>query len=144
MALWRSGYAAVCKTAYTGSIPVGASIIILYINTARYFIFCTLKKLSLIFQRPYLPIIPHHNHFVNNDNGIQRAPLSFVRGGLYHYSDGNLAYGGLDYRGSYGFYWVPRVNNANYADRLDFGFARLRPQNLIDKGEGLSLRCLAR
>ncbi len=24
-ALWRSGYAAVCKTAYTGSIPVGAS-----------------------------------------------------------------------------------------------------------------------
>ncbi len=22
---WRSGYAAVCKTAYTGSIPVGAS-----------------------------------------------------------------------------------------------------------------------
>ena len=26
VALWRSGYAAVCKTAYTGSIPVGASI----------------------------------------------------------------------------------------------------------------------
>lgn len=25
MALWRSGYAAVCKTVYTGSIPVGAS-----------------------------------------------------------------------------------------------------------------------
>ena len=24
--LWRSGYAAVCKTAYTGSIPVGTSI----------------------------------------------------------------------------------------------------------------------
>ena len=23
--LWRSGYAAVCKTAYTGSIPVGTS-----------------------------------------------------------------------------------------------------------------------
>ena len=26
MALWRSGYAEVCKTLYTGSIPVGASI----------------------------------------------------------------------------------------------------------------------
>ena len=26
MVLWRSGYAAVCKTAYTGSIPVGTSI----------------------------------------------------------------------------------------------------------------------
>lgn len=26
MAPWRSGDAAVCKTAYTGSIPVGASI----------------------------------------------------------------------------------------------------------------------
>ncbi len=25
MAPWRSGYAAVCKTAYTGSNPVGAS-----------------------------------------------------------------------------------------------------------------------
>ncbi len=25
MVLWRSGYAAVCKTAYTGSIPVGTS-----------------------------------------------------------------------------------------------------------------------
>ena len=24
-ALWRSGYAEVCKTLYTGSIPVGAS-----------------------------------------------------------------------------------------------------------------------
>lgn len=26
MAPWRSGYAEVCKTFYTGSIPVGASI----------------------------------------------------------------------------------------------------------------------
>jgi hypothetical protein len=26
MALWRSGYAEVCKTFYTGSIPVSASI----------------------------------------------------------------------------------------------------------------------
>ena len=26
MALWRSGYAEVCKTLYTGSIPVGASM----------------------------------------------------------------------------------------------------------------------
>lgn len=25
MAPWRSGYAGVCKTSYTGSIPVGAS-----------------------------------------------------------------------------------------------------------------------
>ena len=25
MAPWRSGYAEVCKTSYTGSIPVGAS-----------------------------------------------------------------------------------------------------------------------
>ena len=25
LVLWRSGYAAVCKTAYTGSIPVGTS-----------------------------------------------------------------------------------------------------------------------
>ena len=28
MAPWRSGYAEVCKTSYTGSIPVGASRIV--------------------------------------------------------------------------------------------------------------------
>ena len=32
MVLWRSGYAAVCKTAYTGSIPVGTSKTILNMN----------------------------------------------------------------------------------------------------------------
>ena len=39
MALWRSGYAAVCKTVYTGSIPVGASKIRLTI------VFFILEKL---------------------------------------------------------------------------------------------------
>ena len=34
MVLWRSGYAAVCKTAYTGSIPVGTSIF--YVNVRFY------------------------------------------------------------------------------------------------------------
>jgi hypothetical protein len=28
LAPWRSGYAEVCKTFYTGSIPVGASILV--------------------------------------------------------------------------------------------------------------------
>lgn len=32
VAPWRSGYAAVCKTAYTGSNPVGASTDILSID----------------------------------------------------------------------------------------------------------------
>ena len=27
MVLWRSGYAAVCKTAYAGSIPAGTSMV---------------------------------------------------------------------------------------------------------------------
>ena len=31
VALWRSGDAAVCKTAYTGSIPVGASMVLVTI-----------------------------------------------------------------------------------------------------------------
>ena len=35
MALWRSGYAAVCKTAYTGSIPVGASTTFRHRNVPR-------------------------------------------------------------------------------------------------------------
>ena len=74
-----------------------------------------------------------------NDNGIQRAPLSFVRGGYYNYSNGNL-----DYRGSYGYYWEARVYNANYAYSLCFGSTNLNPQSNRNKGYGFSLRCLAR
>lgn len=42
MALWRSGYAAVCKTAYTGSIPVGASIFVS--SQVKEVIACVHKK----------------------------------------------------------------------------------------------------
>lgn len=35
MAPWRSGYAGVCKTSYTGSIPVGASPFVGKIHCGR-------------------------------------------------------------------------------------------------------------
>ena len=74
-----------------------------------------------------------------NDNGIQRAPLSFVRGGDYYCSNGTL-YG----RGSYGYYWEARVGNASNAYLLNFYSTNLGPQNASNKGYGFSLRCLAR
>ena len=75
----------------------------------------------------------------SNDNGIQRAPLSFVRGGYYNYSNGIL-----DLRGSDGFYWETRVNSGAIAYHLDFYSTNLRPQYSSNKGYGFSLRCLAR
>ena len=78
-------------------------------------------------------------NMTTNDNGIQRAPLSFVRGGYYLYSNG-----GLNYRGSNGYYWEARVRSASVAYSLYFGSTFLAPQNHYDMGLGLSLRCLAR
>ena len=40
MVLWRSGYAAVCKTAYTGSIPVGTSIFFVAFHTKNNLKYC--------------------------------------------------------------------------------------------------------
>ena len=74
-----------------------------------------------------------------NDNGIQRAPLSFVRGGYYLYSGGNL-----NYRGSNGYYWESRVGSGTTAYGLGFYSTDLTPQYGNLKGYGFSLRCLAR
>ncbi|MBQ2660353.1 hypothetical protein IJF86_02980, partial [Candidatus Saccharibacteria bacterium] len=69
----------------------------------------------------------------------QRAPLSFVRGGLYNYSNGNLGY-----RGSLGRYWESKVYGAAYAYYLLFRSAYLSPQYYDYKGLGFSARCVAR
>ena len=75
----------------------------------------------------------------SNDYGIQRAPLSFVRGGYYFYSNGNL-----NNRGSYGYYWESKVYGAASAYFLYFYSTYLYPQNGNSKGNGFSARCVAR
>ena len=78
-------------------------------------------------------------NMTSNDNGIQRAPLSFVRGGNYYYSNGSLYN-----RGSNGYYWETRVNSGTLAYFLTFYSTSLRPQYYYNKGYGFPLRCLVR
>ena len=70
---------------------------------------------------------------------MTRAPLSFVRGGRYNYSDGSL-----NDRGSLGYYWETSVYAASLAYRLSFNSTGLLPQYNGNLGYGFSLRCLAR
>ena len=74
-----------------------------------------------------------------NDAGIQAAPLSFLRGGYYYYSNG-----GLNNRGDRGYDWESRVDSDTYAYRLVFQSTSLNPQNSNYKGSGFSLRCIVR
>ena len=88
----------------------------------------------------YQYLLTYTYNMASNDYGIQRAPLSFVRGGLYNYSNGNL-----NYRGSNGYYWESKVYNAANAYGLGFYSAYLNHQNYYYyKGYGFSARCVAR
>ena len=84
-------------------------------------------------------LLTYTYNMASNDYGIQRAPLSFVRGGHYSYSNGNLGN-----RGSNGYYWESKVNNAAGAYDLYFHSAYLHPQYNYTKGNGFSARCVAR
>ena len=74
-----------------------------------------------------------------NDNGIQQAPLSFVRAGGYGYSNGNLSS-----RGSDGGYWESRAYSSTYANLLLFSSTYLGTQLNSYKGHGFSVRCVVR
>ena len=74
-----------------------------------------------------------------NDAGIQAAPLSFLRGGAYLYSSGNLYN-----RGSNGRYWESRVNSDTHGNDSLFLSTTLYPQYTGNKGYGFSLRCIVR
>ena len=87
----------------------------------------------------YQYLLTYTYNMASNDYGIQRAPLSFVRGGHYSYSNGNLGN-----RGSNGYYWESKVNNAAGAYDLYFHSAYLHPQYNYTKGNGFSARCVAR
>ena len=74
-----------------------------------------------------------------NDYGIHSAPLSFIRGGYYYYSNGSLSD-----RGERGSYWESKVADADNAWILWFGPTLLIPQLNGDKGNGYSIRCVVR
>ncbi|MBQ2660142.1 hypothetical protein IJF86_01885, partial [Candidatus Saccharibacteria bacterium] len=84
-------------------------------------------------------LLTYTYNMASNDYGIQRAPLSFVRGGNYSYGNGSLFY-----RGSNGYYWESRVDGAAVAYYLYFYSTYLHPQYNSGKGYGFSARCVAR
>lgn len=51
---WRSGYAGVCKTSYTGSNPVGASN---FVTNYCFFEFLLTSKSSFLAQRRFLKAV---------------------------------------------------------------------------------------
>src|SRR5574344_1421328 len=67
---------------------------------------------------------------------VENAPLNFVRGGVYVYSDGQL----YD-RGTHGYYWSTTGSGSTNSRGLNFYPSNFIPQNYNLKGYGLSVRC---
>ena len=78
-------------------------------------------------------------NMTSNDAGIQSAPLSFLRGGYFYWSSGNL----LD-RGSYGYYWESKIHSVTNARNLYFYSTALGSQDTYAKGRGFSIRCVVK
>ena len=78
-------------------------------------------------------------NMTDNDAGIQSAPLSFLRGGDFGWSSGNLYN-----RCSDGYYWESRVYSSSHGYSLYFYSTSLNPQYYNTKGYGRSLRCIVR
>ena len=72
--------------------------------------------------------------FSNASNTITLSPLSFIESGRYH--DGLVK--------RYGHYWSLYAYAVGNARKLYFYSGYIGNQNSADRGEGLSLRCLAR
>ena len=84
--------------------------------------------------------ISRANYSANLENAdIGLLALSFLRSGLYHYSNG-----ALNDRNSNGRYWSLHGNSGTHVYGLGFGSTYIDPQYGGYRGRGLSLRCLAR
>ena len=77
--------------------------------------------------------------FTNADSIIQIVPLSFLRAGRLRYSNGNLVSRAVE-----GRYWSSRRTSLTNAYLLLFYASYLNPQNNNVRGNGRSVRCLAR
>ena len=64
--------------------------------------------------------------------------FGFPRSGNYNYNSG-----GLNNRGSNGYFWSSRSNSATNSYNLNFNASNLNPQNNNNKGNGFAVRCVA-
>ncbi|MBR3204101.1 hypothetical protein IKF81_00245 [Candidatus Saccharibacteria bacterium] len=67
----------------------------------------------------------------------QKTPLSLVYSGHYLWVNGNLSN-----RGSNGNFWSSTPSSTAVAYLLGFDFTRLVPRNVLNKLNGLSIRCV--
>ena len=75
----------------------------------------------------------------NNPTIPQLNTFGFTRSGAYSYNNGNLST-----QSSYGLYWSRTRNGTTYAYDLRFYSTNLYPRDNRDRGDGFTLRCLAR
>ena len=73
----------------------------------------------------------------NRDTGFLVNPLSFLRLGYYHWSDGNIGN-----RGGYGLYWSSTSSSGTSAYLLNFGSSSLYYRFDRDRGRGYTVRCV--
>ena len=92
------------------------------------------------YSSPISDSINHGNdYFRNADTPLLSFPLSYIRSGLYYFSNG-----GLNGRGSYGFFWSSYASSTANARGLGFVGRNLSPQAGNGKGYGFAVRCVAR
>ena len=75
-----------------------------------------------------------------SDASVIAEPLHFIRSGYYSWSGGSL-----NNQGTNGNYWsASATSTATNAYNLNFNASNLNPQNANNKGNGLTVRCVAR
>ena len=75
----------------------------------------------------------------NTDASVIAEPLHFIRSGYYNWSGGTL-----DNQGTDGSFWSATAKSDTYAYYLGFHSGGLDPQHGSNKGNGLTVRCVAR
>ena len=73
------------------------------------------------------------------DSILLSQPLSFLRSGYYYWQTASRYN-----RGSSGSYWESRIGSVTYANSLYFYSSYLNPQDNDSRGDGFSVRCVAR
>ena len=75
----------------------------------------------------------------NTDASVIAEPLHFIRSGGYSWNGGSL-----NLQGAYGNFWSAAAKDGTNAYNLNFNSSNLNPQNTNNKGNGLTVRCVAR
>ena len=75
----------------------------------------------------------------DTDTSVMAEPLHFIRSGSYGWSDGIPTN-----QGRYGNFWSATAKSGNSAYNLVSNFGDLNPHNTSYKGNGFTVRCVAR